>query len=262
MSLKDLRTKMRAVKNATQLCDYLLLLETALVHAGEGLPLNGDNKGIAKWLTPEEVAVLLALPPVPDDQLPMQRQERQASMRALKEQQESQEQAEAMDIDGTVKTEDGQDDAMKQVVIKPEDQPVVRDDDLDDSDAEHAYLREKRMRRPARLWRSGRERANWLKTVLAAKDSAGTSDAAATQAAYCTFLFCDRAGPMMQRFVTLAEENAKWEAQEREWAKKEAEAKAKQEAIENHDTRPMMIRTGKAKTDGGLNVFLYYRRFY
>jgi hypothetical protein len=30
---------------------------------------------------------------------------------------------------------------------------VTPDDDLEDSDAEHAYLREKRMRRPARLWR-------------------------------------------------------------------------------------------------------------
>jgi len=57
-------------------------------------------------------------------------------------------------------------------------------DDMDDSDAEHAYLREKRMRRPARVWRSARERAVWLRMTQAAET--------AEQAAYCTWILCDR----------------------------------------------------------------------
>lgn len=55
---------------------------------------------------------------------------------------------------------------------------------MDDSDAEHAYLREKRMRRPARVWRSARERAVWLRMTQAAES--------AEQAAYCTWILCDR----------------------------------------------------------------------
>lgn len=55
---------------------------------------------------------------------------------------------------------------------------------MDDSDAEHAYLREKRMRRPARIWRSARERAVWLRMTQAAET--------AEQAAYCTWILCDR----------------------------------------------------------------------
>ena len=61
---------------------------------------------------------------------------------------------------------------------------VCVNDDMDDSDAEHAYLREKRMRRPARVWRSARERAVWLRMTQAAES--------AEQAAYCTWILCDR----------------------------------------------------------------------
>ena len=61
---------------------------------------------------------------------------------------------------------------------------VCVNDDMDDSDAEHAYLREKRMRRPARVWRSARERAVWLRMTQAAET--------AEQAAYCTWILCDR----------------------------------------------------------------------
>ena len=61
---------------------------------------------------------------------------------------------------------------------------VSANDDMDDSDAEHTFLREKRMRRPARLWRSARERAVWLRMVRRAQS--------AEQAAYCAFILCDR----------------------------------------------------------------------
>lgn len=62
--------------------------------------------------------------------------------------------------------------------------PVSADDEMDDSDAEHAHLREKRMRRPARVWRSARERAVWLRMVRAADTP--------EKAAYCAWIFCDR----------------------------------------------------------------------
>lgn len=61
---------------------------------------------------------------------------------------------------------------------------VSPNDDMDDSDAEHTYLREKRMRRPARLWRTARERAVWLRMLHAATS--------ADQAAYCAYIMCDR----------------------------------------------------------------------
>lgn len=133
---------------------------------------------------------------------------------------------------------------------------VTPDDDLDDSDAEHAYLREKRMRRPARLWRSARERAAWIASARFASTP--------SQVCYCAALLCDRAGPMLQRYITLAEEAAKWEALERERVKAEKAAAAaasrrraeEESAAPLGPTRPMMIRTGKAKTDEGVRVVL------
>lgn len=63
---------------------------------------------------------------------------------------------------------------------------VHPDDDMDDSDAEHTFLREKRMRKPARLWRSARERAVWLRMARDART--------AEEAAYAAFILCDRWG--------------------------------------------------------------------
>jgi hypothetical protein len=112
---------------------------------------------------------------------------------------------------------------------------------MDDSDAEHAYLREKRMRRPARLWRTARERAVWLRMTRDARS--------ADQTAYAAYIMCDRAGPMLQRVVQLREEIAKWEAEEKERQRLE-EMRAKRQAAGVPSLRPLMIRTGKAKTDG------------
>ncbi|RMZ52560.1 hypothetical protein APUTEX25_003703, partial [Auxenochlorella protothecoides] len=123
--------------------------------------------------------------------------------------------------------------------------PVTRDDDLDDSDAEHAFLREKRMRRPARLWRSARERAAWVQATRAC--------ATAAQVSYSALLLSDRAGPMLQRYITLAEERRRWEAEERERARSERAGEGEAPAP---SLRPMMIRTGKAKTDDGVRVVL------
>ena len=58
-----------------------------------------------------------------------------------------------------------------------------------------------------------------------------------------------RAGPMLQRVVQLAEETAKWEAEEKERQRLEG-LRAKRQAAGMPSMRPLMIRTGKAKTDG------------
>ena len=50
--------------------------------------------------------------------------------------------------------------------------------------AEHTFLREKRMRKPARLWRSARERAVWLRMARAATT--------AEQVSYSAYILCDR----------------------------------------------------------------------
>jgi hypothetical protein len=54
---------------------------------------------------------------------------------------------------------------------------------------------------------------------------------------------------MLQRVVQLREEIAKWEADEAERQRVEA-MRAKRQAAGTPSMRPLMIRTGKAKTDG------------
>ena len=55
---------------------------------------------------------------------------------------------------------------------------------------------------------------------------------------------------MLARVVQLAEEIAKWEAEEKERARLDG-LKAKRAEGLGPSQRPLMIRTGKAKTDGG-----------
>lgn len=55
------------------------------------------------------------------------------------------------------------------------------------------------------------------------------------------------AGPMLERWVQLAVEIAKWEAEEKERQRREDMRAARQQT---GLPRPLMIRTGKAKTDG------------
>ncbi|KAH7617532.1 putative Tyrosine-protein kinase BAZ1B [Nannochloris sp. 'desiccata'] len=144
--------------------------------------------------------------------------------------------------------------------------PVSLTDEFDDSDAEHAYLREKRMRRPARLWRSPRERAVWLKLVLNAKKA--TTDGrlnAGAQAAYCTHMLYDRGSKMLKIAAKLAEDTAKWE--EAEAARQKAEAarnscgtgaggRANGDIPAATAERPLMIRTGKFKSKDGMRIIL------
>lgn len=90
------------------------------------------------------------------------------------------------------------------------------DDDMDDSDAEHAWLREKRMRKPARLWRSARERAVWLRMARAAET--------AQDASYCAYILCDRWVLGRRNQVAPASAVAQWRLHEvsvkmcRSWA--------------------------------------------
>lgn len=118
---------------------------------------------------------------------------------------------------------------------------------MDDSDAEHTFLREKRMRKPARLWRSARERAVWLRMARDARTP--------QEAAYAAYILCDRAGPMLDRVVQLAIEIAKWEAEEKERTRLEGLRVARAQAGVP-SSRPLMIRTGKAKTEEGVRIVL------
>lgn len=104
-----------------------------------------------------------------------------------------------------------------------------------------------------RVWvagdRSGGAHSTTLRRcqgALAAPLEAGTHRCACP--APCPCLLC-RAGPMLQRVVQLREEIAKWEAEEKERQRLE-EMRAKRQAAGVPSLRPLMIRTGKAKTDG------------
>ena len=136
--------------------------------------------------------------------------------------------------------------------------PVTVNDEFDDSDAEHAYLREKRMRKPARLWRSARERAVWLKTVLQAKRAADQgSCGASAQTAYCAHMLFDRGSKMLKVAAKLAEDVAKWEEAEAARARAEANRPGVQhQQAAGPSERPLMIRTGKSKTEDGMKVIL------
>ena len=58
---------------------------------------------------------------------------------------------------------------------------------------------------------------------------------------------------MLARVVQLAEETAKWEADEKERARLDG-LRAKRAEGASPSQRPLMIRTGKAKTDGGCSA--------
>lgn len=60
---------------------------------------------------------------------------------------------------------------------------------------------------------------------------------------------------MLQRFINIADEQARWEAEEKERQRLE-QAESRRRASEGDGgegppERPLMIRTGKAKTEGG-----------
>lgn len=77
--------------------------------------------------------------------------------------------------------------------------------------------------------------------------SSGPFGCAVAQSRACTAARPCSAGPMLERWVQLAVEIAKWEAEEKERQRREDMRAARQQT---GLPRPLMIRTGKAKTDG------------
>ncbi len=63
---------------------------------------------------------------------------------------------------------------------------------------------------------------------------------------------------MLQRFISIADEQARWEAEERErqrLEKAESRKRLSETGEEGPPERPLMIRTGKAKTEGGAHAW-------
>lgn len=186
-----------------------------------------------------------------------------AAVAAVKEEEEDQpgtqqeEDDQDQDQEGTAITPGRQQTGTATGHVLPPPRPVTVNDEFDDSDAEHAYLREKRMRKPARLWRSARERAVWLKTVLVARRAAEQGSAGASaQAAYCAHMLYDRGSKMLKVAAKLAEDVAKWEEQEAARARAEAARPGAQPSAAGPAARPLMIRTGKSKTEDGMRIIL------
>jgi hypothetical protein len=301
--LKSFKRELKGVETPRQLCEYLLSIERYYATAAEGLPAGARNDELGVLLGEEEVQLLpelIALPsataaePEEDEEIkneeeaePMETDEKPKSTQVKKEtkadsDKDTSDEDQEEDGDNETKATSGGGGgggstrggtAATAAAAAVVDRPVTLNDEFDDSDAEHAYLREKRMRRPARLWRSPRERAVWLKLVLNAKKSAtdGISNSGA-QAAYCTHMLYDRGNKMLKIAAKLAEDTAKWE--EAEAARAKAEAARNGAAGGANGTgagggsgngngtsgaateRPLMIRTGKFKSEEGMRIIL------
>jgi len=258
---KELRRRVRVCDTPQDVAECLIFIESALGVAGEGLPGGGSNAGIAHLLEED------ALPFDEEEAKRLAEEENQklaaAAAAAVKDEDEDEEDEEDEEDDeeeeGAAAAGGGPGRRGKRKNKEGETAPlrhVVRDDEFDDSDAEHAYLREKRMRKPARLWRTPRERAVWVKSVKQAVKAGG---AAAVQVTYCAYLLVVRANPMLERIVALAKEHAKWEEEEKMRVAEEAEAAKNRPPPDPKATEegyPLMIRTGKAKTDDGVKFVL------
>ncbi len=239
------------------LAEWLLAAEAALAAAGEGLPAGADAAGVAPLLGAEDAA---ALPPV---LVHFEGEAEGADAAAVEAAAPKPEPMDAADADAATVVTGGTAAATGATAAAAPAplRPVSPDSELDDSDAEHVRLRERRMRRPARLWRSGRERAAWLKAALAAARVGGA--AAVQRGAYLAAILADRAGPLVERHRALAADAAKWEAAEAARAAAEAAGRPAPgapapapQAAEPLGVRPLMLRSGKSKTGDGLRVVL------
>ena len=263
--LKGYRVDLRSLETPKDVCNFMLHLESILCTAGEGLPPYAFTEEMETFLGNEYAS---KLPPIVlmdhqnkklDHYDDMRDEAHDVKTETVK--------SETDGDDGTAQSE-GDDEvdhitaliqenplnkALKPFIVRPT--PISDDDDFDCSDAEHTYLREKRMRKPARLWRSGRERSIWLKGVLQASEA--SPDVGAVKATFYAYILGDRVNLLIERCLALEKEIARWEAEEEE--RKQAEillAKEKSEKLQQPRERPMMIRTGKAKTDSGVKVVL------
>jgi hypothetical protein len=288
-ALKTIRREVKGSESVGQLCLVLIGLEAAYSSSGEGLPRGADFENVETLMASEEDAScwkeLLAKASATlfanqtnqvQDKNKVQVQEPISTELNGKEGDSAVQATNATNatnettnitnnIDGQQWTDNNRSQGQGQV---PEGnyyrEFVSMDDDFDDSDAEHAYLREKRMRRPARLWRSGRERAVWIKSVCTTARNADLSTtssqhgSAASQITYCAALLDDRVKKLIKVVHKLAEDAARYE-EAAEMARVKAEA-AKPSVKEVQPAgpvqRPLMIRTGKSKTEDGVKIVL------
>ena len=278
--LKGYRKELRANENAAGVCNFMLQLEAILCTCGEGLPPYSSNEYMSIFLGEEDAS---KLPPIGSSSRSDEHAIEKSSLAQIghtvneehgnKPTNEAKISTNSTHQDESIKEEEEeeeeeQDEIKKLIADNPafkalrpfirQPHPVSIDDDLDDSDVEHTYLREKRMRKPARMWRSGRERAVWLKTVLHA--AAVTDEGASSvQATYAAFVLADRTTLLIERCLALEKEIARWEAEEAE--RQRLEILRKKEEVQQviiPRERPMMIRTGKAKTE---STFLPFSQF-
>ncbi len=217
-------------------CRFLLDLEAAMAMAGEGLPPFGTNDDVRTFL--DDDAPLL--PKLVDDLTKTETELDENKLLALKSLKPFLVDPENPHGD-TVDLDDSDDPNPIRKSI-----PVDQDDDYDCSDAEHSYLREKRMRKPARLWRSGRERSVWIRGVL---DAAAAPDAAAASSVtFAAYILGDRITLLGERCKAIEKELARQE--EKELMKQQMLEEEKQEAKLKAQDRPLMIVTEEQDADG------------
>lgn len=211
------------------MCRFMLELEAGMSMAGEGVPPYGTNEDVRIFMDEDAEALpeLVEDPAKTDAEL---EENRVLGLKALKPFIVDPENphGDAIDLDDS----DDPNPPRKSV-------PVDQDDDYDCSDAEHTFLREKRMRKPARLWRSGRERAVWLRGVLNAL--ASTDSAAGSTATFSAYVLGDRITLLADRCKGIEKELARQE--EKELIKKKQLEEDKLEAELKAQDRPMMIVT-------------------
>jgi len=221
---------------SSDMCRFLLDLEAAMAVAGEGLPPFGTNDDVRTFLDGDAPL----LPKLVDDRTKTEAEIEENKLLALKSLKPfivdpENPHGDAVDLDDS----DDPNPPRKSI-------PVDQDDDYDCSDAEHAYLREKRMRKPARLWRSGRERSVWIRGVL---NAAATADAAAASSVtFAAYILGDRITLLGERCKAIEKELARQE--EKELMKQQLLEEEKQEAKLKAQDRPLMIVTEEEDDEG------------
>lgn len=208
---------------------FMLELEAAMSMAGEGIPPYGTNEDVRTFLDDDAEA----LPELVEDPAKTEAELEENKALAFKALRPfivdpENPHGDLVDLDDS----DDPNPPRKSI-------PVDQDDDYDCSDAEHTYLREKRMRKPARLWRSGRERAVWIRGVLNALDA--TDTAAGSTATFAAYVLGDRITLLGDRCKAIEKELARQE--EKELIKKKQLEEDKLEAELKAQDRPMMIVT-------------------
>ena len=225
---------------SSDMCRLLLDLEAVMAMAGEGLPPFGTNDDVRTFL--EDDALLLPELVEASTKTEAELEEnRLLGLKSLKPFLVDPENPHGDNVD----LDDSDDPNPPKKSI-----PVDQDDDYDCSDAEHTYLREKRMRKPARLWRSGRERSVWVRGVLDA--AAATDAAAASSVAFAAYILGDRILLLGERCKAIEKELARQE--EKELMKQQLLEEEQEEAKLKAQDRPLMIVTEEEDVEDADNV--------